>query len=534
MPISNGKIAGKFAGGRVKKINSAIIFTIITCLIPALILLLAGKPKTARAAAAGDYITLITGGQIQDSVVAAKLDAAGIKNVLSESSQWFFVNDFSELRRVPLDQFNDFMLESDPRNDGYAEKLKKFFMRDGSRYFYIPRRSIHSSNPAVIERRIIDALDGIPYRDITFNAYTARNISGAFIFIAATLFSLVLSVYAAKPFASRRAAIKPLLKTAVLLPACALFAASGPAGFALAAILLTLFFMFRAPLKSLFIKLRLAHEAVFSGLCFRLVKQYIFKEKKLPFIILALFAAVCISGGVNIFYALLAALLFCLSAASFIYLETSPRGAAAHIRFVPIAIRTGTKLRLPLTALPFTLASIFSLAIPLFAQPRIQVLGTKAKNEAPLISVKDYQYHINFQKNFAFIKLDNGNSTAAASAGAVISGAVNGGAVPYLNFELGPDGLLHIIDGGPSANNMLDGSADDIPPFPLENLLNFLNSAESNAENAGKNFTPAVFDIRGLIAIVIALAVYIPYPVFAALGRTKEKNSLYLSERIVA
>jgi hypothetical protein len=528
MPISNGKIVDKFAGGSAKKINGAIIFTMITCLIPALILLSAGKPKTARAAAAGDYITLITGDQIQGSVVAAKLDAAGIKNVLSESSQWFFVNDFSELRRVPLDQFNDFMLESDPRNDGYAEKLRMIFVRGGSRYFYIPRRSIHSSNPAVIEQRIIDALDDIPYRDITFNAYTARNISGAFIFIAAALFSLALSVYAAKPFASRRAAIKPLLQTVVLLPACALFAASGPAGFALAAILLALFFMFKAPLKSLFIKLRLAQGTIFSGLCFGLVKQNIFKEKKLTFIIPALFAAVCISGGVNIFYALLAALLFCLSAAACIYLAASPRGAAAHIRFVPIAIRTGTKRRLPLTALPFTLASVFSLVVPLFAQPSMQALDTKTKNEAPLISVKDYQDHINFQKKFAFMKLVNANGTAA----------VNGGAVLYLNFELGPDGLLHIIDGGPSANNMLDGSAADIPPFPLENLLNFFNNTDSNADSADsaeKIFTPAVFDIRGLIAVLIALAVYFLYPESAVLGNgKKEKNRLYLSERIVA
>jgi hypothetical protein len=527
MPIFNDKFVGKRSGAHAKKINGAIIFTMITCLIPVLILLLSGKPKTARAAA-GDYITLITGGQIQGSVVAAKLDAAGIKNVLSESSQWFFVNDFSELRRVPLDQFDDFMLESDPRNDGYAEKLKKLFLRDGSRYFYIPRRSIHSSNPAVIEQRIIDALDDIPYRDIAFNAYTARDISGAFIFAVAALFSLALSAYAAKPFANRRAAIKPLLQSAVLLPACALFAMSGPAGFALTAILLTLFFIFRPPLKSLFIKLRIAHGTVFSGLCFGLVKQYISKEKKMTLIILALFAAVCISGGVNIFYALLAALLFCLSAASSICLETSPRGPAAHIRFVPIAIRPGTKRRLPLTALPFTLASVFSLAIPLFAQPRMQAFDTSGKNEIQLISAKDYEEHINFQKNFAFMKLAGANGIKAVSAGAVTGG------VPYLNFELGQDGLLHPVDGRPSANNMFDGSSADIPPFPLENLLNFFNSF-NNSPNAENVFTPAVFDIRGLIAIVIALAVYILYPAFAAHGSgKKEKNRLYLSERIVA
>jgi hypothetical protein len=513
MPIFNGKCA------RAKRFNGAIILAMLACLIPVMILLLDRKPKTARTTVAGDYITLITGGQIQDSVVAAKLDSAGIKNVLSESSQWFFVNDFSELRRVPLDQFNDFLLKSDPRNDGYAEKLRMFFVQDGKRYFYIPRRSLHSSNPAVAEQRIIEALEGAPHIDIMLNSYAVQNAGGGFIFIAAAVFTLALSVYAAKPFAGGiRAAVTPLLQTAALLPSCALFAMSGPTGFALAAVLLTLFFIFRAPLKSLFIKLRLANESVFSVSCRGLIKQYIRKEKKMTFMIFVMLAAVCITGRVNIFYVLLAALFFCLSAAASIYLTISPRGAGGRIRFAPIAIRPDSNLRLPLIALPFILASALSIVIPLCTQPRTRILEAGEKKQIPAISVKDYEDHINFQKNFAFMKLANTNEAAAAS---------NADIVTYRDFELGPDGLLRPIDGGPSANNMLGGSAADIPPFPLENLLNFFN-----AESV---LSPAVFDIRGLIAVLIALAGYIPYLVFAALGNgKKEKKRLYLNERIIA
>ncbi|MDR0409290.1 MAG: hypothetical protein LBH18_02705 [Spirochaetaceae bacterium] len=499
MPIFNIRRAGKF--------NGAALLMAFACLAPLVILAVSTAPETARAA--GDYIILITGDQVRDRLVVEKLETAGIKNVLSESSQWFFMNDFSELKRVPLDEFHDFMLESDPRNDGYAEKLRTIFTREGRRYFYIPHQSLHSSDPSVIERRVKDALDNEPNIAVVFNSYYGRYSNMAPVFAAAALFSLALSVYAAKPFGGFRSVLTLPLQTAALLPSCALAVAPGAAGFSLAAILMTLFSMFRLRLKSFFVKTRLLGEEIFSISELIHLKQSLAKEKKTLLVVSALFFTVCLTANINIFYALLAALFFCVSAIISIYMDTLPRGASAHIRFVPVDIHRKVKHSLPFIALPFTLASLVSLAIPLFARPYARPLNLNIKNEI-FVTAKDYENHVEFQMNFAYRKLSGGTTSVDA---------------PYLDFELAPDGLLRTVDGGTLSTRIFSIPVAEIPPFPLKKLLDFFDARTVSL--------PALFDMRGLIAVIIAMSIYLPYAAFAVPGNgKKKKNKLYIRERI--
>ncbi|MDR2659136.1 MAG: hypothetical protein LBC27_04005 [Spirochaetaceae bacterium] len=504
MPIFNNK--------RIIKINGTILFTTLLCLTPLLILILAGKPKTTSAAA-GEYVTLITEERMSDTVVVEKLNNAGIKNILSESTQWFFMNDFSELRRVPLNQFHDFMMETDPRNDGYAQKLRTLFVEDGSRYFYIPRSSIRFLNTAMIEDRIKDALDGTPYRAVIFNSYTVESTGAFFIFAAASILCLIIAFFASK--SSRRGDNALLPQTAALIPACALFAARGPAGFALVSILLSIFFISRKQLESLFIKLYLSRKTVFSNSSINNVKQHIYNGKKTLILATALFIAVSVIGNVNIFYALSAAALFCLIAASLIRLDAVPRGGAEHIRFIPVIIKgqSGINRRLPLIALPFTFAAAAVLAVPLSSQPLI--LDTNRK--LPEISANDYEEHVNFQKKFALRKLTN--------TGEIVPVIETGNTAPYLDFEIGPDGLLRPVDDEIPRTLGARLAVPEIPPFPLEKLILSFNTEQS--------FAPAIFDIRELIAIIIALTVYFPAVAPRGNGK-KEKNTLYISQRMTA
>ncbi|MDR0383418.1 MAG: hypothetical protein LBH50_05470 [Spirochaetaceae bacterium] len=491
-----------------KKISVSLIFTALVCLVPLLFLAAGSKPEQRRTVAGG-YIALVTGERTDDRLVAEKLKTAGLKDVLSESSQWFFLNGFSELRRVPLDEFADSLIETDPRNDGYASRLREIFVRDGRRYFYIPQSSIRSSDPAVIERRVKDALEDTPYIDIAYGAYPRDDPWTLFIFVAAAMICLAISACASKPLSGGSVKGDPALLplTAAVLPAAALFTGSGAAGFALAAVMMALFVASRPLLKSLFIRLRLSGGYVISASNLSCVKQLFLSEKETWLLLLVMLFTVCLAARSGATRVPLAVLFFCLSASVAVGEESAPRGG--HIRFFPVAIRpdAGGKCRHALIALPFTLASIAALVIPLFAQPRAgaAIRPDTGKNSGiPLVSADDYAAHVEFQQNFSLKRLASADDVA------------------YTVFGAGADGLLHPSG---SAHPIADTNAV-IPPFPLERLAGFLAGTGADIP------LPPVFEIRSLIAALMGMAIYLP--VIAAMAnanRKKERNKLYITQR---
>jgi hypothetical protein len=60
----------------------------------------------------------------------------------SESTQWVFLSDFETILRLSIDEY-DARLSAiapfhDPRDDGYAARLRAFFVQEGRRLFFIP------------------------------------------------------------------------------------------------------------------------------------------------------------------------------------------------------------------------------------------------------------------------------------------------------------------------------------------------------------------------------------------------------------
>lgn len=89
-------------------------------------------------------------GEFADREVAGALEKALGRPVISASSQWVLLNSFGGLERIPLEGYGDRLEIFDPRRDGYAEKLTRFFVRDGKRWFFIPLdRKIPGSPPAL-------------------------------------------------------------------------------------------------------------------------------------------------------------------------------------------------------------------------------------------------------------------------------------------------------------------------------------------------------------------------------------------------
>jgi hypothetical protein len=487
-----------------QKINVSLILTALVCIAPLALLMTESKPKARQTAG---YIMLITDEHTPDRLVTEKLNEAGIKDVLSESSQWFFLNSFSELRRIPLDELSDSLLETDPRNDGYAQKLRTLFVRDGARYFYIPQSSLRSTDPAVIELRVRDALADTPYRDIVYGEYSRKDSGGAFIFAAAALLCLALSVVLRRGGSGRF--VSALLPVAAPLPSCALLAGAGAAGFALTAVMMALFTAVRPRLKSFFVERHLAagYSGTWPSSAPPRIGRLFFGEKWLWLLLPVMVFAVCLTGQAAAPRVLSAVLFFCLSAVAAVREESLPKNG--HVRFYPVAIRPdAAKNRRPaLAALPFTLASVAALALPLVTGPQTGIAAMPGSRfSVPEVGADDYAAHIEFQQNFSFRRL----------------GADGSG---YSGFGIGADGLFH-----PAASSSPPPVADgNLPPFPLEKLIGFL------AGNGEDIPLPVVFDIRALIAAVIGAALYLPaLAVTSDTNRKKERNRLYLSQRVSA
>jgi hypothetical protein len=72
---------------------------------------------------------------IPEAEILSALAEAGIQ-AKGESSETVFLCDFSEVKEIPLDAYFDHIEEFDPRNDGYAERLRAYYVAEGWRRIF--------------------------------------------------------------------------------------------------------------------------------------------------------------------------------------------------------------------------------------------------------------------------------------------------------------------------------------------------------------------------------------------------------------
>lgn len=146
--------------------------------------------------------------------IVSALRSAGFSDIAAETTQWVFINDFGEWERVRLDSFRDRIEPFDPRDDGYAERVRTLFVGADKRFVYVgrPFSLFGLSGDAFFARRISRALGS--------RNYGLEMLRSGF--SSPLPFILVLLSFAAV-----------LLMTKSLTPLAALFAALPVAGFGL-------------------------------------------------------------------------------------------------------------------------------------------------------------------------------------------------------------------------------------------------------------------------------------------------------------
>jgi hypothetical protein len=184
-----------------------------------------------------------------------------------------------------------------------------------------------------------------------------------------------------------------------------------------------------------------------------------------------------------------------------------------HIRFVPVPILKSPvkKLLASRAPLPFALSSCIALLFSVFGGG---FSGLPADDvpfpSPPLISAAEYRAHAEYQRHFSFSPLGRNGFDEDA----------------YLHYDMGVDGLIT----NAAAGGLNDADLPAIPPFPLEDLMEFLG----NRGSAG-----AVLGIgdMGIVEFVpVLLALLLSIPALSGGGRKGKKKGpdIYNDKRIAA
>jgi hypothetical protein len=448
--------------------------------------------------AGGGYGLITLDAACPDRFVGETLAGMGAEPYISESTQWVFIDDFGELARIPLDQYENRLEPFDPRNDGYAEKLRSFFVREGKRRFFIPLAGKPPEFSRTLGERLRAALGDIPFSIELIGSPAPRRggFPGERVLFALAAAGFLF--FSGSPLAA-----------AFLLPLLAALCLTCPGGFALAAALAALFFAQGGLLREWFTARRYGRRGFISRQGGR---GGFFAAVPALAALWGLYGLIAWTGGAALPPALAGGAAFCLVLPAAFWVESNRGTSAGHIRFLPVPIRDpGIRRFFPSPGvLPFGLAALIALFLPGFFSAPPSPLSLASEEEGYAQMRGDYQNHAAFQSSFSRRPL---------------GGSGEGG---YFRYRLDGDGLIAAGSESPYGGEAGGGfSGEEPPPFPLEELLVFLETYEK----------PVVFSYTGR-GIFSALAGFVlGLPALFRAGRRRRKGKriyLYSDKRIAA
>jgi hypothetical protein len=497
-----------------------------------------------RDAVASAYMVLEVDESAPDRELTEALSIMFKGKVLSESSQWVFLDDFGELQQIPLDEYDRRVEPFDPRNDGYAARVRSFFVRNGKRFFFIPRpRNFWEQGN--IEKNMSAALDSVqsglswsltsqskPKAEVSPHAQPGPKFlraSGLFAYRqwpGQLYLGFCLILFAAAVITGFFL-LKPRLLAAVLFPVLAGLCLWGAPGFALAAILSLLAGLLPEPVRELCYSLGGKKFRYHSESRSRLLRNSFAPHRFCWFfspVLLLLYGFAAAAGRVPLSLAALTFICFSIIF-FFFFLAEANRDAGDHVRFVPVLIMPVKRLNFPKIILPFAFASCLAFIFSGFSGG-ISVNDTPSY--PPPISAAEYQVHGKYQKYFSLIPLGGGFDEAA-----------------YFHYNMDEDGLIENAgspidavalpggllsgEGGSGARGM-DGGVDlsvAFPPFPLASVMSFL-AVLTDREAVDMN----LFEF---VPVLLVLLLSIPAIGGGGWGRGKKKRpAIYNDKRIAA
>ncbi|MCL2195999.1 MAG: hypothetical protein FWB77_00115 [Treponema sp.] len=420
----------------------------------------------------GGYAVLTTDASIGDRDIRSLLESSEYifgGSPVSESSQWVLLDEFDSIKRIPLDQYSSRIFSFDPRNDGYAGKLRDVFIKDGKRFIYIPLIA-GNWNSSILDKKFEELLGDIPFSVEYYGI--GRPLVLFFIVYAAASVCLLVMCYL------KRKTHRSIINIIPMIPVLSSLCFFGAAGIAAAAVLFALFIMLKEPLNELINPPPLRENA--------LRFKTIYKEVILPYRFYWFFLPV-FAGALAIliiFSKLHLLFLLAVSAASFAVFFFSLKivtfSGVEHRRFNPLIIvrKRFPEFIFPGYILPFAAGAVFTL----FFTPFMSGSFDYNKKFDTFVTEQDYYEHITYQASFSTHQM--GTSSAA-----------------FPDFYFDKDGLP-LIDKGKITQSV---RISDYPPFPLRHLMEFFNNVNNGVKTDTTGGSAGVSEKWSLLVLLLFL-----------------------------
>ncbi|MDR1211879.1 MAG: hypothetical protein LBK40_06575 [Spirochaetaceae bacterium] len=351
-----------------------------------------------------------------DRFLRSLLDGGGIAPVISESGQRVFYDAFGGIEAVPLDRYRERIDSRDPRDDGYAEKLRSAFTDSEARLLFFPRG-------AALGKKISSALADIPH-NFEAGGFSRPLVFPLVVFALASLLMLFL--------------FRPVFVFA--LPLLGVLSWFGPQGFVLAA-LLCLIFDLLAPVME--------EWAAFSV-----------KRLAASALLVLLWAGLFFAGGIPLpVFPVLPLSLFLA------WLSPWRKKALArhlgHKRFIPLSIipEQGLFRKSFPILLPFALGAALVFAFPLFFRG-VNLYDSNEMQRKISVTRADFERHLAFQKDFSYRPL-------GSPSGAPLDPFLGAPGEGYAVYTLDGDGLIGAFTALPRDAAMPRITAEDTALFTL-------------------------------------------------------------------
>ena len=372
-----------------------------------------------------------------DRFVRESLDSLGLGSFISESSQIVYLDDFTGLRNIALDLYDDMVLSFDPRNDGYPALLRSFFVRDGRRYFYLLLDNISHLNTEYLNRQLY-----LLFPDFDYELIILGGNNEGFPPLILMLFYFALCFLTFLLSAHK----KYFLHFMPLFLALG-FSVLNINAFVFAMLIFAILEIIRQPLLDM--QERENYRKNFILIPLLLISLIIYS-----FLLNGILNVLLYIGAFTI-------ILFLIS-----YRQKIQRRQSSHILFSPILffpVKIRTYRLFPLL-LPFLIFLVIFPGLLEFSE-NIGDFDSLEYDTAYIINADDYYRHINFQLSFSHMPLGQEHILPDN----------------YFQYFLDEDGLI-------SARRVYRTEEMDLPPFPLYKLMDYLilykqEGALSNNEN---------------------------------------------------
>ena len=423
----------------------SVLLASLVSLLAALVLLFIGSAMGYEEFRGG-YAVIITDDSIDDGVILSRLESGDLffgGSPISESSQWVLLDEFDSVKRIPLDQFSSRIFPFDPRNDGYAGKLKDVFVRDGKRFVYVP---LFTGNwkANFLDKKFNELMGGIHFSVEYYGI--GRPLALFFIIYAAASVILLALCYA------KRKVHRSIVNIIPMIPVLSSLGFFGAAGIGSAALLFALFILLKEPLNELVnpppsIKKEIKMKNIYK----EIIAPYKFYWLFIPvfaaaFSILVIFSQLKVLFLIAVTAASFAVFFFSLKIVSFSGVE--------HKRFNPLMIlrRRFPEFVFPMYIFPFVVGAFLAMFFTPFMSGSYDT-GNKFES---IITEQDYYEHLTYQTSFSTRRL--GDSSASFPA-----------------FSYDTDGLVSMNKTGATQSVKMS----DFPGFPLKHLMDFFNSVNN-------------------------------------------------------